>query len=318
MGLEYIRKLELNNMSPFYDISSNEQLADEELALRNLGSQKIFAIIGGRRRSGFWGTSGTKSKRHYIAVVPEDYDNLFVEKIGKWKPIYDLEKFLQFHYEHFSKAKSDSDEFLKHMRYVVLPSLKNQKTKDNEARVELFEQWLNEKLPRQGSSKNQKPSRYTANNGETRSKKTIFISYSHSDEKYKNEVVKTLKGLEYTFPDIRFDVWSDERIRTGQKWLDEIEQALDKADIAIMILSRGFIASDFIMKKEVPTLLSNADDKGTVIINLIAGRSLFNDSVLSKFQCVNDPNTPLKGMNEHQQDEVYTKLAEDVKYLLNN
>lgn len=305
-------------MNPFYDISSNEQLADEEFALRNLGSQKIFAIIGGRRRSDFWGTSGTESKHHYTAVVPEDYDNLFVYKIGKWKPIYNLGKFVQHHYEHFLKAKPDGDEFLKHMRYVVLPSLKNQKTRDNEARVELFEQWLKEKQTPQGTPKSQKPSRYTANKGGVRSKKTIFISYSHSDEKYKNEVVKTLKGLEYIFPDIKFDVWSDERIRTGQKWLDEIEKALDKADIAIMILSRDFIASDFIMMKEVPVLLSNADDKGTVIINLVAGKSLFKDSVLCEFQCVNDPNMPLKGMNEHQQDEVYTKLAEDVKYYLNN
>ena len=85
-----------------------------------------------------------------------------------------------------------------------------------------------------------------------------------------------------------------------------------------MILSRDFISSDFIMTREVPALLANADERGTVIINLVAGKSLFKDSVLSQFQCVNDPNNPLKGMDAHQQDIIYTKLAEDVKYYLSS
>lgn len=303
-------------MNPFYDISINEQLADEEFSLHNLGSQKIFATIG-KRRSDYWGSNGTQSTHHYTPVLAEDYDKLFIYKIGKWKPIYDIEKLIEHHFYHFLKKQPDGkEEFLKHMRYVILPILKRQKNRDSDTRIELFEQWLNEKLVPISPIKSQTIFQNSDKISNTQSKKTIFISYSHSDEKYKNEVVKTLKGLEYVFPNMKFDVWSDERIRTGQKWLDEIEQALQKANIAIMILSRDFIASDFIMKKEVPALLLNAKEKGTIIINLVAGKSLFKDSLLSEFQCVNDPNKPLKGMDEHQQDEVYTKLAEDVRFYL--
>lgn len=163
-------------------------------------------------------------------------------------------------------------------------------------------------------SKNTDPANYR----NKPSSKTIFLSYSHQDEAFKVEVLKTLKGLSHIFPDINFEVWSDERIRSGQKWLEEIEEALKRAKIAILLVSRDFLGSDFIMQKEVPTLLENAEKEGTVLLNLIVGKSLFKHSKLSDFQCVNDPNEPLKSLTDHQQDVVFTKLAEDVHYYLNN
>lgn len=147
--------------------------------------------------------------------------------------------------------------------------------------------------------------------------RTIFLSYSHQDEPYKFEVLKTLKGLSHIFPDINFEVWSDERIRSGQTWLKEIEDALKRAEIAILLVSRDFLGSDFIMQREVPSLLENAKKEGTVLLNLIVGKSLFMHSKLCDFQCVNDPNEPLKSLSDHQKDVVFTKLAEDVHYHLN-
>lgn len=145
--------------------------------------------------------------------------------------------------------------------------------------------------------------------------KNIFISYSHRDEKYKNEVVKTLNGLKNIFPSLEIEIWSDDRIRSGKEWLKEIEKALESAGIAVLIISRDFIASDFIMKTEVPSLLKNAEAKGTIILNVVAGKSILNDAI-QKFQFVNDPNEPLKSMTEHQQDVIYTKLADDIIFYL--
>lgn len=138
-------------MNHFYDISSNENLPDESLQLRNLGSQRIFMITGGRRKSDYWGTSGTESKYHYTDTVPEDYDEQFVLKINNWKPVYELEKLVDYHYQWFTKDNvSGHDIFLKHMQYVILPKLK--KRKDNDTRVELFEQWIKMKEPKKTMS----------------------------------------------------------------------------------------------------------------------------------------------------------------------
>lgn len=145
--------------------------------------------------------------------------------------------------------------------------------------------------------------------------KSIFISYNHADVAYKNEVEKTLKGLKHLMPDLKFDDWSDTRIRSGEMWKEEIEQALDDAGIAILIMSRNFLASEFIMTKELPVILNNAKKKGTIILTLVAGKCMSNE-LISQYQCVNDPNEPLKSLNEHQQDLIYIKLAEDVKFYL--
>ncbi|RZK19847.1 MAG: TIR domain-containing protein [Flavobacterium sp.] len=145
-----------------------------------------------------------------------------------------------------------------------------------------------------------------------RKSKSIFISYNHLDETYKDEVIKTLNGLSYLFPELKFDIWSDDRIKTGQRWKEEIEQALELAGIAILIMSRNFLGSEFIMTNELPIILDNANKKGTIIMNLIAGKCLTNE-LISQYQCVNDPNEPLKKLTPHEQDVVYVRLADDVK-----
>jgi len=133
----------------------------------------------------------------------------------------------------------------------------------------------------------------------------IFISYSHKDEKYKDEVVTTLTGLKNVLPDLEFEYWVDTKIKSGKDWLKEIEDALNNSGIAIFIVSRYFLASEFIMKTEVPTILENVEKKGVVILSLIAGQSPFKKSPLGRFQAVNEPSKPLKSLSERAGCSIY-------------
>lgn len=144
----------------------------------------------------------------------------------------------------------------------------------------------------------------------------IFISYSHKDENYKNEVVITLNALKNVLPKLTFEYWVDTKIKTGEDWRKEIETALDSSGVAILVISREFLASDFIMNTEVPTILGNAETKGVKILSLIAGHCIFKKSVLGQFQSVNDPSKPLKSLSDHEQDVVYTKLSDEVEHYL--
>jgi len=144
-------------MNPFFDISSDEHLPDHELPLRNLGSQQIFAIVGSRRGSDYWGTSGSPSKTTYTNTTPEHYDRQFVYKLQKWKPIYDIDRLIEYHYQHYAAThQGEQAQFLKHMRYVILPMLK--KHKNAEVCTELFEQWLDRQTPQT------QPNPHTVNN----------------------------------------------------------------------------------------------------------------------------------------------------------
>ena len=138
----------------------------------------------------------------------------------------------------------------------------------------------------------------------------LFISYSHVDTSCVDRLLVHLKPLERSNTII---CWSDKRLRTGDKWKAEIEQNLNEAVIAVLLISADFLASDFIVNNELPPLLINADAKGLRILPVILKPCGFRrDPVLSTFQSANDPATPLLGMTAIEQEALYDKIAEEI------
>jgi hypothetical protein len=138
----------------------------------------------------------------------------------------------------------------------------------------------------------------------------LFISYSHVDTACVDRLLVHLKPLERSNTII---CWSDKRLGTGDKWKAEIEQNLNDAVIAVLLISADFLASDFIVNNELPPLLIKADSKGLKILPVIVKPCGFRrDPVLSTFQAANDPATPLLGMTAIEQEAVYDKIAEEI------
>ena len=77
----------------------------------------------------------------------------------------------------------------------------------------------------------------------------IFSSYSHKDEDWKDRLVTQLGVLQ---KQSALEIWDDRRIQGGKEWLPEIENALQSANLAILLISPTFLTSNFIMEKEVP------------------------------------------------------------------
>jgi hypothetical protein len=134
----------------------------------------------------------------------------------------------------------------------------------------------------------------------------IVIIYSRKDRRWVELLLTHLKPLARV---LSFEIWEDSRIKPGTKWRHEIEDALNNAVAAILMVSKNFMASDFVMNDEVPVLLRNAEERGTVIMPLIVAPSLFSKSVLSGFQPVNSPDEPLSKLSTYKRDEVLVRLA---------
>lgn len=145
-------------------------------------------------------------------------------------------------------------------------------------------------------------------------KNKIFISYAHADEDWLTSLKIHLKSLQKYVGG--FDYWDDKRLRTGDRWKEEIEKALQSASAAILLVSPDFLASDFIANDELPPILERANTQGTKIFPVIVRRSLFNHSPLSLFQSVNPPEKPLKACSDAEVDEYLYKLMEDIIYKL--
>lgn len=154
------------------------------------------------------------------------------------------------------------------------------------------------------------PSEESTMSKNTMIKNKIFISYAHADETWLNSLKIHLKGLQHIVGG--FDYWDDKRLRTGDKWKEEIENALKSAGAAILIVSQNFLASDFIINNELPPILEKARKEGTLIFPIIARKSLFTRSKLSAYQSVNPPEKPLNACTEAEVDDYLCSLMDDI------
>jgi hypothetical protein len=145
-------------------------------------------------------------------------------------------------------------------------------------------------------------------------KNGLFVSYSHADREFLDRLMVHLRPLE---KDGLIDMWVDTRLRAGDRWRKEIEKALERANVAILMVSADFLASDFITENELPPLLRNAEDQGTRIIPLIVKPCRFTrDKNLRHFQSLNDPKESLILLDEGEQETYYDKLASEVEKTL--
>lgn len=146
-------------------------------------------------------------------------------------------------------------------------------------------------------------------------KHSIFISYSHEDNKWLTKVLKYLKPLQRYYNNV--DSWSDKEIMASDVWKDEIDKALKKATIAILLISSDFEASDFITNEELQPLLDKAQADGTKIMPLIVRPcAFFEECGLSKYQAVNDPKKPLSGMTEYEQEMALVDMVKTIKEII--
>ncbi len=104
-------------------------------------------------------------------------------------------------------------------------------------------------------------------------KPSVFISYSHKDEIWKDRLVTHLGVLQEQG---LLGIWEDRQIEGGGDWLPEIEKAIESAHVAILMISANFLTSKFILGKEVPDLLKRKEKDNLRIIPLIVKPCAWN------------------------------------------
>jgi len=143
---------------------------------------------------------------------------------------------------------------------------------------------------------------------------TVFISYSHKDEAWKDRLMSHLGVLQH---EGLLDLWDDRRIGGGEDWKKEIEKAMAKANVAILLVSADFLTSKFIRGTEVPTFLERRDEEGMHIFPIIVKPCAWKQvEWLSRMNLRPKDGKPLSGGNEHQIDTDLAAIAEEVAAII--
>jgi hypothetical protein len=138
----------------------------------------------------------------------------------------------------------------------------------------------------------------------------IFISYSHEDSQWLKKLRTHLAPM---IDNGAVILWDDSHIQPGTHWNDEINLALHRATIAVLMVSSDFLASRFIVDKELPLLAAAAETDGLKILWIALTASAYKETPLVAYQALNDPTQPLDSLKGAKRNQELVRIAERIK-----
>ena len=118
---------------------------------------------------------------------------------------------------------------------------------------------------------------------EVRLRRVAFVSYCRKDAEWLRRFEVMLK------PEVRergIEVWSDTLIGPTREWRSEIDEAIARADVALLLVTPDFLASDFVMNLELPALIAHEVPLLPVLVRACRYRSV---PALARVQWAHDP-----------------------------
>jgi len=110
----------------------------------------------------------------------------------------------------------------------------------------------------------------------------------------------------------RLDIWSDEKIKSGQDWQQKIGDAIARARVALLLITPEFFASEFIQNEELPKILKSHREKGLFLYWVPIRHVAYSKSLLANIQAASDPKHPLRDLSPADQDRVMSQIALDI------
>jgi internalin A len=123
---------------------------------------------------------------------------------------------------------------------------------------------------------------------------SLFISYAHKDERFRDELRGALTPYERKGD---LTVWDDTCIVAGQKWETEILQKLERADIIMLLLSNDFIRSDYCYLKEMKRAVEGDAAGECAVLPVVIRACAFQKLELGQIQAILPNGKPIK---QHQ------------------
>ena len=118
----------------------------------------------------------------------------------------------------------------------------------------------------------------------------VFLSYAHEDERFKDELVKHLSVLRRQG---LIDMWHDRKIVAGEDWAGEIDENLEAADLVLLLVSSGFLASDYCYEKEMDRAVERHDVGEARVVPIVVRACDWARPPLGKLQALPRDGKPV-------------------------
>jgi len=149
----------------------------------------------------------------------------------------------------------------------------------------------------------------------TNVKVKVFFSYSHEDEKLRDELEKHLKPLERQN---KIETWHDRKIDPGTDWRKELDAQLNSADIILLLVSPSFVHSDFCYCTELEQARKRHDAGEARIIPIFLrplDLEALEGTPLQTLQGLPEPSKPITKWDNR--DEAYVEVAKGIRAVVN-
>lgn len=140
----------------------------------------------------------------------------------------------------------------------------------------------------------------------------VFISYSHKDEAFKDDLEEHLAMLKR---ENLISIWHDRRLVGGQEWGKEIDENLSTSDIILLLISPSFLASDYCSDIEVKKAMEMHESGNAVVIPIIVRTSDWSTAIFSKLQALPKDAKPVRSWDDS--DDAWYDVAKGIRTTIN-
>src|SRR6266853_6924737 len=107
----------------------------------------------------------------------------------------------------------------------------------------------------------------------------IFISYTHADESYRQQLETHLSALQRQG---LIRIWHDRKIAPGAEWAREIASHLNAAHLILLLVSPDLIASDYCYGDEVTRAMERHETGDARVIPIIVRPTYWQSTPFGK------------------------------------
>lgn len=145
------------------------------------------------------------------------------------------------------------------------------------------------------------------------SKVNIFIAYAREDDALRARLEKhlaTLKRRDY------INTWYDGKIEAGSEWKEEIDVALNNADIILLLISADFIASDYCYEIEMARAIERHEKGAAIVIPVLLHACDWEDTPFGRIQALPKNGKPITDRFWENPEKSLSLIAKAIKELV--